>query len=54
MTQSEEQTEKRPPGRPTKCPYPDRIPDTPENIARILLTTPPPKDGEDEAVEEAA
>ena len=34
-------TKKRPVGRPPK-PMPPRIPDTPQNIARILLTTPPP------------
>ena len=32
---------KRPtPGRPPK-PLPEPIPDTPENVARALLTTPP-------------
>lgn len=34
---------KRPRGRPVKYPLPDPIPDTPENIARALLTTPPRK-----------
>ena len=33
---------KRPHGRPPK-PMPDRIPDTPENIMRALLATPPKK-----------
>ena len=33
-------------GRPTKNTMPEPIPDTPENIARALLTTPPK--GEDE------
>ena len=28
-------------GRPTKHPLPDPIPDTPENIARAIVTTPP-------------
>ena len=31
----------RPRGRPTK-PMPEPIPNTPENVARVLLTTPPP------------
>ena len=34
---------KRRVGRPPK-PMPPRIPDTPENIARILMTTPPRPD----------
>lgn len=29
-------------GRPPK-PMPERIPDTPENLARIIMTTPPPE-----------
>lgn len=32
---------KRPRGRPPK-PMPEPIPDDPENVARVLLTTPPP------------
>ena len=32
----------RPVGRPPN-PMPDRIPDTPENIARAVLNTPPKK-----------
>ena len=35
-----------PRGRPVEKPMPPPIPDTPENIARALLTTPPK--GEDE------
>ena len=35
-----------PRGRPVKNTMPELIPDTPENIARALLTTPPK--GEDE------
>ena len=38
---------KWPVGRPPK-PMPPRIPDTPQNIARILLTTPPRPDTDDE------
>ena len=30
-------------GRPVKNTMPESIPDTPENIARALLTTPPKK-----------
>ena len=33
-------TEQRKPGRPPK-PMPEPIPDTPENIARAILNTPP-------------
>ena len=33
-------------GRPVEKPMPEPIPDTPENVARALLTTPPK--GEDE------
>lgn len=33
-------------GRPVTKPIPKRIPDTPENIARALLTTPPKRAGE--------
>ena len=38
---------KRPRGRPAR-PMPDPIPDTPENVARIVMQAPPkPKDGWD-------
>ena len=37
---------KRPRGRPRTHPMPDPIPDSPQNVARILMTTPPPKDSE--------
>ena len=30
-------------GRPAMYPLPDPIPDTPENIARAILSTPPKK-----------
>ena len=33
--------EKRPRGRPPK-PIPEPIPDDPEHVARVVLTTPPP------------
>ena len=35
-----------PRGRPVKNTMPELIPDTPENIARALLTTPPKKEDE--------
>ena len=31
-------------GRPVEKPMPELIPDTPENVARALLTTPPKAD----------
>ena len=31
----------RPRGRPVEYPYPEPVPDTPENIARALMETPP-------------
>ena len=37
--------EKRKRGRPAR-PMPPPIPDTPENIARAIVTTPPKKPGE--------
>lgn len=33
-------------GRPVEKPMPEPIPDTPENVARALLTTPPKNDDE--------
>ena len=33
-------------GRPRTHTMPDPIPDTPENVARILMTTPPPNESE--------
>ena len=36
----------KPRGRPVKNTMPEPIPDTPENIARALLTTPPKKEGD--------
>ena len=43
--QSNEAAPRRSVGRPPK-PMPDPIPDTPENVARALLNT-PPKDKDD-------
>ena len=40
---AESKKQKRKVGRPPK-PMPERIPDTPENIARALLGTPPKKE----------
>ena len=34
---------KRPRGRPVERPMPPRIDDTPENVARAVLNTPPKK-----------
>ena len=34
---------KRGPGRPPSVPLPEVIPDTPENVARAILSTPPKK-----------
>ncbi|MCY4393605.1 MAG: hypothetical protein OXC10_00500 [Rhodospirillaceae bacterium] len=39
-------TPKRQRGRPVERPMPDPIPDTPENIMRALLETPPKRDDE--------
>ena len=37
---------KRTRGRPVEKPMPAPIPDTPENVARALLTTPPKGEGD--------
>ena len=37
---------KRPRGRPVEKPIPEPIPDTPENIMRAILNTPPKTDDE--------
>ena len=34
---------KRPAGRPIEKPWPDRIPDTPENVAKALVRAKPKK-----------
>jgi len=39
-------TRKRRRGRPAKRTMPDPIPDTPENIMRAVLNTPPKRDDE--------
>ncbi len=39
-------TKKRSRGRPIEKPRPPLIPDTPENVARALLTTPPKDEGD--------
>ncbi len=41
--EQQNQPEKRPVGRPVEHQMPEPIPDTPENIARILMTTKPPE-----------
>ncbi len=37
---------KRPRGRPVEKEWPDPIPDSPENIMRAILATPPKRDDE--------
>ena len=39
-------TKKRSRGRPVEKPMPAPIPDTPENVARALVSTPPKDDGD--------
>ena len=46
MPNNKSELPKRPRGRPRTHPMPDHIPDTPQNVARALMTTPPPKDSE--------
>ena len=48
MNQSDDMSKapKRTVGRPRKRKMPEPIPDTPENIARALMTTPPPEEWE--------
>ena len=36
-------TPKQPRGRPVTREMPSPIPDTPENVARVLMNTPPPE-----------
>ena len=38
--------QKRRRGRPVEKEMPNQIPDTPENVARALLSTPPKEDGD--------
>lgn len=40
---SSEKDSRRPRGRPITLTMPEPIPDTPENVARALLNTPPKK-----------
>ena len=37
---------RNPRGRPVEHPMPEQIPDTPDNLARIILNTPPKKESE--------
>ena len=46
MAKNKETAVERTRGRPVKNTMPELIPDTPENIARALLTTPPKKEDE--------
>ena len=43
MKDDEQTSSKKPRGRPVKYPTPEPIPDTPENIMKALLDTPPRK-----------
>ena len=49
---SDEQRAKKPRGRPVEHPMPDPIPDTPENIMKAFLRTPPRKRSDWEFVKE--
>ena len=51
MPKGKREIEKRPTGRPRTHPMPDPIPDDPENVARILMTTKPKKNNEWEYLE---
>ena len=45
---------KKPPrGRPVKNTMPEQIPDTPENVVRVILNTPPKKRDEWEFIKRA-
>ena len=43
MTQSDQKSSRPPVGRPRKYQMPEPIDDSPENIARAVLATPPKK-----------
>ena len=45
-TKTTKTTKKRARGRPPVNEWPEQIPDTPENIARAILNTPPKKNDE--------
>ena len=46
MPNNKKELPQRSRGRPRTHPMPDPIPATPQNVARILMTTPPPKESE--------
>ena len=46
MSDKKSKPPQRPRGRPRTHPMPDPIPDKPQNVARILMTTPTPKESE--------
>ena len=46
MSNKSSKLPKRPRGRPRTHTMPNPISDSPQNVARILMTTPPPKDSE--------
>ncbi len=43
MNEGQQKPDKRTVGRPVERKMPEPIPDTPENIARILMSTEPPE-----------
>ena len=46
MSDTTDRVPKRPRGQPRTHLLPEPIPDTPQNVARILMTTQPPKETE--------
>ena len=46
MSMDNERRTKKSAGRPRTHPMPDPIPDTPENVARVLMTTKPKRHDE--------
>ena len=46
MPANQENSKKRQRGRPRTHPMPDPIPDTPDNVARTLMTTKPKREDE--------
>lgn len=46
MSDKRTRASKKSRGRPRTHQMPDPIPDSPQNVARILMATPPPKESE--------
>ena len=53
MSNSKNERPKRLRGRPRTHPMPDSIPDTPQNVARALMTTKPKTESEWEYLKDA-